>query len=306
MNAANAPGQPHPSTAEHGSRPPAHASAERLGGGSAPQPGTLDVVFGVRDGRTIVVAERAVAPLAFRSRAGVRGHADGGASGTILTLGGGVLCGQVLHSDIAVQEGARATVGTVGATLVHGGPSGVSRQEQRFRVASGGVLAYLPGAMIPCRGACFTQETHATLDPGAAFLYAEVVGPGRLWHGECFAYRRLILHLSVNDRRGPLLLDRLLLEPASFSPSGPGVLGGYTHLGTLAAFGPGTGPDLAARLHHLLLGQQAIIGSASPLARDGVLVRILGSRAHDVAAALGAATSCATSAIIVARAASTA
>jgi len=131
------------------------------------------------------------------------------------------------------------------------------------------------------------QQTEATLDQGASLLYGEVLTPGRLWHGERFAYHDLQLDLIVRDDRRPLLIDRATFCPAEGTLHALGRLAGHTYLGTLAVFGPHAGPTLALALHdHDLARTWGLTGSASPLYAGGVLLRLLGATAQDLKAVL--------------------
>jgi len=156
---------------------------------------------------------------------------------------------------------------------------------ERFHVGAGGLLVYLPDETVLCRGATLAQQTEATLDQGASLLYGEVLTPGRLWHGERFAYHDPQLDLIVRDDRWPLLIDRATFCPAEGTLHAPGRLAGHTYLGTLAAFGPHAGPELAEALHNLAR-TRSLTGSASPLYAGGVLLRLLGATAEDLKAVL--------------------
>ena len=251
--------------------------------------GSLDLVFTAHEGRTVVARDYATAPLAFRVTAPPSSGQNmlaGAVHGRVLTLGGGLLAGQSVRTRITVGHGARASIGTVGATVVHGAETGaVTHQGHRFHVGAGGLLVYLPDETIPCRGARLAQQTEATLEGGAIFLYGEVLTPGRLWHGERFAYHDLQLDLIVTDDRRPLLIDRARFCPAEGTPNAPGRLASHTHLGTLAVFGPHAGPELALALHDLAR-TCGLTGSASPLYAGGVLLRLLGDTAQDLKAVL--------------------
>lgn len=251
--------------------------------------GFLDLALAAHEGRTVVARDYATAPLAFRVTAppwpGPR-MLTGAVHGRVLALGGGLLAGQSVYTSITVGQGARASIGTVGATVVHGAESGaVTHQSHRFHVGAGGLLVYLPDETIPCRGARLAQQTEVTLEGGASLLYGEVLTPGRLWHGERFAYHDLQLDLIVRDDRRPLLIDRATFCPAEGTLHAPGRLAGHTHLGTLAVFGPHAGPALSEALHDLARSY-GLTGSASPLYAGGVLLRLLGDTAQEIKAVL--------------------
>lgn len=119
----------------------------------------------------------------------------------------GILEGDRLESSVRVDAGAALLVTTPSASRVfrmdHGGHA-VSRQS--FDVRAGGWLEVFPEPLVPYRGSVFFQETDLVVEPGAGLLFVDQLMPGRLAHGEAWAWRRLVLGLSV--RFGGALIHR--------------------------------------------------------------------------------------------------
>lgn len=124
----------------------------------------------------------------------------------------GILSGDRLESAVTVGPDAAVLLTTPSASRVFcmrtGEPSASSLQQ--FTVAPGGWLEVLPEPLVPHRGSRFHQRTVLDVAPGGSAFYADLLFPGRIAHGETWAWDRLILELEV--RSGPALLLRERLD----------------------------------------------------------------------------------------------
>ena len=146
-----------------------------------------------------------------------------------------------------------------------------------------------PAFMVMAQvAAWFEQQTAVQLTPGGHAIVGEVLAPGRLHHGEAFTYRRLALHLRAVYAGIPVVCDRLILEPATWSFGRRAVVGPFTHVATLYALGPCADGELAAELHRLVT-ECGLHGSATAGDRAAVIVRVLGQSAYVLAGKLRAA-----------------
>jgi urease accessory protein len=127
----------------------------------------------------------------------------------------GILSGDRLESAVSVGPGAAILLTTPSASRVFcmrpGAPSASSLQQ--FTVAPCGWLEVLPEPLVPHRGSRFHQSTVLDVAPGGAAFYADLLFPGRIAHGETWAWDRLILELEV--RSGPELLLRERLDQSA-------------------------------------------------------------------------------------------
>ncbi len=197
----------------------------------------------------------------------------------VLNVAGGVVGGDSLTTDVTVAPAAPARLITVGATRLYRCDDRPSASTLNARVGWGALLEYLPDETIPYAGADHVGSIEVDLESSGAAILGEVIAPGRLHHGERFAYRRLLLRTAIREDGAPLLRDVLLLQPDRLAPTAPTVLGAYTHLATLYACGRGADPTLADALYRLLADAR-IHGGATTGAHNLVIMRALGHDAH--------------------------
>jgi urease accessory protein len=166
-----------------------------------------------------------------------------------------------------------------------GGPPAEVRQ--RFRVAAGGALEWLPQETIWFDGALARVTTQVDLAPDARFLGWEIHCLGRPAGGEGFAAGRADVGLALHRDGRPLLLERLRLRgPASLQA--PAGLRGRAATATLV----GTGADAPAldRVREVLQGFPRLDAGAT-LLDDVLVLRVLGDQGEPVRNLLSAAWS---------------
>jgi len=197
-------------------------------------------------------------------------------------VSGGVLAGDRLGLDVAVEAGAAAQITTTGATRLYRHRAGAADSEQRlrFHVGDGALLEYLPDAVIPYAGSRHVQSTEFRLDRGATLFWWEVLAPGRLAAGERFAFERLRVSSEVYTGPRRVLREDYLLEPGRKKLSATARMFEYSHTASLCAVQEGRPPafwrGLEDRLNEIARGRtwpgRAVWG-ASALVSDGVIVR---------------------------------
>jgi urease accessory protein len=139
---------------------------------------------------------------------------------------GQVLMAQIINPTAGIFEGDEmeclVDVGA-GASLIVTSPSAVRVHtmldgggaflRQHFRVAKGGWLEVSPELFIPQRASSYRQKTEIEVDPDASLYFVETLAPGRVAHGESFAFEHLDWSFSLR------IADRLVaLERAKISP----------------------------------------------------------------------------------------
>ena len=137
-------------------------------------------------------------------------------------------------------------------------------QQVTFSLAERAYVEHLPDALIPQGGARYRQDTLVEMARGSMFIGTETIAPGRLAHGEEFAYERLELTTEVRSDRRELCVERLRLEPPRARPDRAGVLGGGDYLVSLYALAPGSDVEaLARQLDRALVEFGGAAGAAS-------------------------------------------
>ncbi len=253
--------------------------------------GRLEISFARRGARTVLSRQHAATPLHVQGLLGRQDGDDPYAEVAVLNVAGGVVAGDLLEQRFIVEPGAAARVLTVGATRLYRATGDTpARQCTTFQIAAGARLEYLPDELIPYAGAFYESETRLDVEPGGYAVVSEVVGPGRLHGGEVFAYRRLTLRVRADRAGAPLLRDTLRLEPGVWPPSVGPILGAYTHLATLYAFGlPAAAAPLLATELHALLEDRSVYGSATVGHGGTVILRAVGHSAWTLGQAIRAA-----------------
>lgn len=223
--------------------------------------------------------------------------ADGGALVHLHNVSGGVLAGDHLSLDIHVGPGSVAQVTSTGATRLyrHRAGSQDSEQQIHIEVAEGGLLEYLPDALIPFGGSRHRQRCSISLAQNAALFWWEILAPGRQAMGETFAFERLQIQTEVRSPARPLLLENFLLEPARRPMDSTARLGAYTHMANFYACKVGLPTAACRELEGKLsevCGEQsrpgAMIWGATTLVADGVAVRGLSTSARELPSTLTA------------------
>lgn len=191
----------------------------------------------------------------------------------------GILSGDRLESDIAVEAGAALLVTTPSASRVFKMKDGAAECRQQFHVAPGGWLEVMPEPLVPHRGCSYRQATSIEVEPGGELFFADLLMPGRVAHGEAWEWKKLCLETTVRLGGELILRERFeqtgegLRALAALAGSGPGACFGNAVL--IAAERPGDGVWRAAvsALH----GDGLWVGVSS-LRRGGWSIKFV---AHD-------------------------
>ena len=133
----------------------------------------------------------------------------------------GLFDGDEVDVSLVVEAGARAVFTTPAATRIHqarGDRPAVMRQS--LTVRSGGFAEFFPELLIPQRGARYRQETALRVEPGGTLVFFEWLAPGRVAHGESFAYHELRWHTDLWIGNTLAARERYSLRPEDASLAG--------------------------------------------------------------------------------------
>ena len=222
--------------------------------------------------------------------------ADGGLLLHMQSVAGGVLGGDRLDLDITLEADARVQLTTTGANRIYRPreTDAPAVQSTQIAVGPGALLEYLPDPTIPFAGARYRQKTRITLADSAGVYWWEVLSPGRIAHGERFAYECLDLSATIDHENGTTIArDRAVLEPARRALSSPGRMGPYDYLITFYALRIGAPAaellGVESALTEIALRHsetdEAVWG-ASALAAHGIVIRGMSRRSPPIHATL--------------------
>ncbi|MEA2362392.1 MAG: urease accessory protein [Thermoleophilaceae bacterium] len=232
-------------------------------------------------GRTVVAERRQRFPLRMTVPMYLDADDPGMAFVYVQNPTGGVFAGDRLETRVLAEAGTRTHVTTQSASKLYRMDGGRAVQVVGFSLGEGAYLEYVPDPLIPHAGAHLEQSVVVDLAPGASFVAAESLAPGRGTSGERFAYDRLALRTKIRSGGDELCVDALELQPSRRAPDRPGLLGGHEYLATLLAVAPGRDAEaLAAQLDALLASEREVHGAAAPLPNGaGAVARILAGSA---------------------------
>jgi urease accessory protein len=247
---------------------------------------SLDLVCG--DGRTAIVRQRSRPPLQTFGLQDANCH--GSAYLQIVNPCGGLFEGDSTAVEVSLQRGAHLYLTTQAATKVYPAEHGqVTRQHIRLRVASGAILEYFPLPLIPFARALYVQEIDIQVNSGGICLVAEVLAPGRIARGECFAYQMVRSRVEgwMDDRLA--LFEQLMLQPEQDSYAGVGMLDAQSYVATLYVLTSQDFNPWIRAWNRCLTKQYDERVGISALAYGGLVVRLLGQTGQEVLRRLDAA-----------------
>lgn len=170
----------------------------------------------------------------------------------ILHPPGGIVAGDRLELDIHLEAGSHALLTMPGASKFYRSIGPTARLAQRFHLAAGSTLEWLPQDSIFFSGARASLDSRFTLEPGARLLAWETLCLGRPVMNETFSQGALDSRLRI-DLPGddPGLLERLRIEGGQLAK-----VGGYPLIATFCA--------APADQHILETVREALAGLANP------------------------------------------
>ena len=221
-------------------------------------------------GRTRMRATHRLGPLAVQKAHYPEGEI---CHALLLHPPGGMVGGDRLRVDIAVQPGAHALLTTPGAGKWYRSLGATSHFDLDFRIESGATFEYLPQEAIVFDGALGASALGVDLEADARFIGWDIVALGRQAGNVVFRHGSLTQHVSLRRAGMPLLIERAAYAGGDRLLTSPLGLAGWPVVGTLFAAGPGVAKALAAV--RAALAPAGAPGGASTW-DDVLVVRVLG------------------------------
>lgn len=192
---------------------------------------------------------------------------------------GGIVAGDRLRIDVAVENDAHALITTPGATKWYRSEGALAEQHIALNVAAGASLEWLPQEAIVFDSAQARQTNFVELADGARYLGWDILVLGRVASKEFFAEGSYQQAWHVTRNGQPLWLERGRIEGGSRLIESPVGLAGCSVMATLIATGNAPNAALVAALRAVPVDTKA---HAAITAMPEVLsVRYLGDRVED-------------------------
>ncbi|MEK7322133.1 MAG: urease accessory protein UreD [Pseudomonadota bacterium] len=235
----------------------------------------LDLGFESRGGRTVLASRRHHGPLRVQRPFYPEGERV--CHVYLLHPPGGLVGGDELVIDVAVNAGASALLTTPAAGKFYRSNGVVARQAQRLRVEQAATLEWLPQESILFDGAHAELSTRVELAAGACFIGWEITVLGRPGAGERFAHGALRQRIELWREGQPLYLERARYEEGAAVLGAPWGLAGHAVSGSLLCVCDGV--ELLEQVREAVAPAAGLF-SATRL--DGMMVcRYLGDHADE-------------------------
>ncbi len=150
---------------------------------------------------------------------------------------GGVVGGDELRIDVAVDAGATAVISTPGAAKWYRANGQVSRQQLTFSVAPDAALEWLPQETIFFNDSDVQLQTTVNLRGHARFIACDILCFGRTASGESFTHGRVRQQMRVLRDGAPLWLEQGQLLGGSALMQSPLGLAGHTVCANMVVVG---------------------------------------------------------------------
>ena len=227
------------------------------------------IVFSRVGARTVPTSIRAESPLRLLTpqNHGVASWAYAS------SFGGGLVDGDRVAMDIAVDDDASALFATQSSTKVY---RGAAHMTFDARVGERGLLAIVPDPIVCFAGASYAQRLSIGLGETASLVLLDALTAGRSARGERWAFSRYESVVSIERDGSRVLLDPVCLD-ASEAKIAPR-MGRFDAIATIVLLGPVVRAYAEAFLASIarepVARRAEAIVTASPL-HDGALVRIV-------------------------------
>ncbi len=208
----------------------------------------------------------------------------------IMQNSSGILQGDRVRTEVVVGDGARVLLTTQSATKVYSMERNYASQRLDITVGKDAYVEVLMDPMIPYSGARFYNEINLEVDPSSTLIYVDQLSPGRVAHGEVWAYDLVYTRWQCRRPDSSLIAaDTNVLAPADAPLVSPGLFANFSEMGTLytiAEHSKGLG-ETADAIHQSIQGMDEAMGSASVLPSGvGLHARVLGNSTNRTAAAM--------------------
>lgn len=168
-----------------------------------------------------------------------------------LHTAGGIVGGDRLSTQIALQPGAQALITTAAAGKLYRSNGQEAQQTTQIQIAAGACLEWLPQESIVFDGARVRQALRVDLAAEALWLGWEITRFGRSARGERFAHGAWRSHLEVWQNGAPVWIDPQRLDGGSDMLTHLHGLAGHPVVGSFALVGCPVSSEVVAQARAL-------------------------------------------------------
>lgn len=229
----------------------------------------LELVFGCRNGRTVLVHGYAEPPF----RIGQCLEGQRGVHMIMASSAPGIFGGDEFESYIRLEAGAIVTLTSQSALQVHPSMTGEpARISNRYEIASGADLRCVWDPLIPFAESRLAQRLEVDVADGGRLSWSDGLMSGRHGRGERWRFACVAHELRVTRSGVLAFLERYRITPQDDARS-RWTVGNAGYVGTFVRAGHGDTLALAESIHRSLASLASVQGSADVLDDDLLLAR---------------------------------
>lgn len=146
---------------------------------------------------------------------------------------GGLVGGDQLTLDVNLQQNSHVLITTPGAAKFYRSAKETASQFQRFNIADGALLEWLPQETIVFNQANAQVQTEVTLTNDAKFIGWEISCLGRPAGNQPFTEGQFVQKIQLRRNDRPLVIERALYQGNRPVLSAPWGLANHTTAGTM-------------------------------------------------------------------------
>jgi urease accessory protein len=202
------------------------------------------------------------------------------------SFGGGMVAGDETLLDLSIEDGASAYVGTQASTKVYRNPARrACGHRTQARLGENSLLVLAPDVVQAFADSAYRQVQAFDLAPTASLVLVDWLNSGRSECGEHWAFRRFESRNTIRVAGRRRLVDALVLDADSGTLAGPGRLGSWRCLATVALIGPILSEDVSridAEIRAMPVDRSAAVTLSASRIPDGMVIRLAGREVEPV------------------------
>lgn len=129
----------------------------------------------------------------------------------------GIFAGDQLDFRVQLESGASVLLTSPSANKIYTMPHGEATLRQHIHVATGSWLEWMPELFIPQRDCRYRQHTEIHVERGGRAYFVETLAPGRVAHGEAFAFSHLDWTTRIHHAGKLVLAEHYPMSPGDQS-----------------------------------------------------------------------------------------
>jgi urease accessory protein len=192
---------------------------------------------------------------------------------------GGLVGGDRIEIEIAIQEHAHAFVTTPSATKIYRSLGPLASQELQVILKKQSILEYIPQYIIPFAQSRYFQKTKIRMEENSRAMLLDFLTTGRLARGEHLQFIEYRSYTEVEYCGELILTDRFSVKPLTTDYGSLGFWESFSAAAVLYIIfdNPPLEAPLIDGLRQIIQEMKKVAGGVSLLPSKGVIVRLLGN-----------------------------